>query len=336
MLKSWYDLTSKLSHFDCETGPTETELNDFLKGVDLNQRDEEKRLLITDMAWEGCAKSVDYLLKHGADPNKVGAPYVQGPALAYAVDGTSTTATVKVAVVKRLLAGGADPNPNVGAEGTLLDHMVAKAVEAAKPYKNYTADTQRHYKMMLKGYLATIPLLIAAGGTMSDESQKRLKKLLPQTAKSKPFDPTKARALLKKADRDAIYKLCETHLATVEAVAHPEWSALVTAAIDAGRSFRSVAKEIYGKEVSLADDEGWLCQSWENYVTLDVVFELLANESVIRHPKWSDLMTYALERRGAQDATNYTGDALDELFAKSWVRKHPHFKTLRALEKKTS
>lgn len=335
MPKSWYDLTSKLSCFGDKAGPTEAALDDFLKGVDLNQASSDNRLLITQMAWDGRADSVDYLLKRGADPNKVSTPYANGPALAHAVEGSSTKPAVKVEVVKRLLAGGANPNAPVGAGMTLLDVLVSKAVDAANPRENHSAKSRRYYKMMLQGYLATIPLLVAAGGTMSDTSKISLEELLlPPMAT--PFDLHEVRALIEKADRDAIYQLCETHLATAEAIAHPEWSTLVTAAIDAGPSFRSVAKEVYGKEVTLTDDEGWLCQSWDNYVTLDVIFEMLANEIVVRHPQWSELMAYALQCREAHDATSYTADALDELFAKSWVGQHPDYKKLRALEQETN
>jgi hypothetical protein len=313
--------------------PDERTVDRALRGARLDALDRDGRFFLGEMAWEGASKAVAYLLKRGADVDRRGGLYLRGTALGHAMAGTASSPKAKVQVVKILLAAGADPSAKTGSPaGTVLDYALAQAAAQAAVGKDYDADSQRHAKSMLQGYRETIPLVIAAGGTMSEASRRLLAKLVPKAEVVKPFDPKKARALLRKADRDAVYDLCGL-LAAPTAVGHSDWAAMVKGAIDAGRPFRDVAKEVYGKPVSFLDDEGWLCQGWDNYVVLDLVFELLAQEGAIRHPKWADLVAHGLEQRRRFDATSFTEDAVAELLAKA--KTHPAQRRLKALEKKT-
>jgi hypothetical protein len=147
----------------------------------------------------------------------------------------------------------------------------------------------------------------------------------------------RARAMLAKKQlhkRDAVFQICEW-LSSPSAVADREWAGVVEAIIDASPTFESVAEKVYGHAVSFEDDEGHLCQGWEQYVLLDLVLELLAQESTLANKAWPKLVERALRARPKCHATDYTDATLEELFASRWVKRHADFKELRAIEKKT-
>lgn len=348
MANAFHELCSRLSLLGMTDGPNERALDRALRGITLDAIGPDGRPLLAEMSWQGAVYAVAYLLKKGADVNRLGARHPRGPALAVAMASTCSPRRAKAEIVKLLLAAGADPNAKIVAapgtdgtgafrSGTVLDYALAQAAAEMRVGREYDADSQRHAKEMVQSFRETIPLVIAAGGTMSAASERNLKKLgpRPSSARSRPLDLKKARSLVRKGDRDSVADLCERHLATAAAVAHPQWSAIVKAVIDGGRTFREVANEVYGKEVSFIEDEGWLSQGWERYVLLDLVFELLAKEETLRHPEWAALLGYGLGQRRTFDATSHTRSALEELFSRPWVRKHPALRRLRSLEKKT-
>jgi hypothetical protein len=320
---------------DFGTDPSGTELDAVLSAIDVNGSymlfGASWRLLLK-LAWSGNVPAVACLLRHKADPNLTGGPYIaDGAALRYAIESTDASAAQKTEIVRLLLAAGADPNRGAIAGETLLDHLSRRAANAARPRENFDTDTRRSYARMLRGYLAVVSLLAAAGGTMGEPARKRLLALSRQPKRTGRFEPSKVRALIARADRASMHTACAKLLAMPGAAAHPEWAVLVRAAIDAGRSFSSVAAEVYGKAMTMAEDEGWLCQSWEDYIILDLVFALLSGPESVGHPQWRELTAHALAQRRAQDAVAHTQESVDELFATDCVRAHPACGHLLAL-----
>jgi hypothetical protein len=335
-------------------GVTEKSADKALRGFALNKPSSDGLLLIAEMAQEGYPRAIAYLLAKGADPNRASGRWEKAPALAHAITNNRSSARTKRQMVELLLAAdGIDvdakvtvkPHPRDGKDpfrsGTTLDWALHQAMQELQVGKAYDADSQRHARGQLASYRETLPLLVAAGAIVSPTAKKRLAKLGVDAAKPSPTPKKdwakKARAMLTKKQlqkRDAVFQICDW-LSTPSAVADREWSGIVEAIIDASPTFESVAEKVYGKAVSFEDDEGHLCQGWEQYVLLDLVFELLTKEATLESPAWSKLVERALCTRRKCHASDYTETALEELFAASWVKRHRDSKKLRAIEKKT-
>lgn len=343
-------------------GVTEKTADQKLRGFGWNKPSADGVTILSEMAWEGYPRALKYLLSKGADPNVTSGRWEKAPALGHALTNNRSSARVKVEMVEILLAAeGIDletkvtvpkhPRDAKGAfrSGTSLEYALARAMDELKVGKAYDADSQRHARSQLDAYRKTIPLVVAAGATVSDTSKKQLKKLgvdakEKEKEKEKPKAAAKgwakkARALLAKKGfekRDDVFRLCDEVLSTPGAIADKEWPGVVEAIIAASPAFEDVAEEVYdGERVSFEDDEGWLCQGWDNYVTLDLVFELLAKEATLSSPKWSGLVEKAFRAREKAHAIDYTESAIEELFAAKHVKAHRDFKKLQALEKKT-
>jgi hypothetical protein len=335
-------------------GVTEKSADKALRGFAWNKPSSDGLLLIAEMAQEGYPRAIAYLLAKGADPNRASGRWEKAPTLAHAITNNRSSARVKMQMVELLLAQeGIDldakvtvkPHPRDGKDafrsGTSLDWALHQAMQELKVGKAYDADSQRHARGQLASYRETIPRLIAAGATVSATAKKRIAKLGIDAAQPSPASKKdwakKARAMLAKKQlekRDAVFQICEW-LSSPSAVADEEWSAIVGAIIAASPTFESVAEKVYGEAVSFEDDEGHLCQGWDEYVLLDLVFELLAKEATLTNKSWSKLVESALRARRKCHATDYTNEALEELFASTWVKRHRDFAKLRAIEKKT-
>jgi len=312
-------------------------------------------VLLGKLAWEGKLTAVAYLVARGADSNHLsgftdGADLV--PPLANALTSTVARPSEKLQIVKTLLAAGADPNLAFACahprddkksfrSGTVLDYALAAVVAELRVGKQYDADSQRHARSMLQSYRQTLPLLLDAGATVNATAKSRLKKLVVAPTKHPAFrlaawtKKALALALRQKGRRDAIHTLCEEYLANPAAIPHREWAKVVKTAIDQSPTFKQVSQATYGTSVSYTDDEGWLCQAWDSYLVLDLLFELLAQQPAFQNPSWSALVSHALEVRRKYDALDQTTEAVEALFSQPWARSHPDYKALRKLEKKT-
>lgn len=334
-----------------KNGITEKTADQKLRGFPWNKVGPDGVLLIAQMAWEGYPRAVAYVLAKGADPNRTSG-FLNGPTLAYAVTNNRSPARVKLEMVQTLLDHeGIDvdakvtraPHPRDTKDafrtGTTLEYALDQATRELKIGKTFDADSQRSARSQLQSYRQTIPLLVAAGAAVSASAERRMKKLgveaaAPATTKGWA---KKARAVLAKKTfekRDDVFELCEV-LENRRAIVDPAWNDIVQAIIDASPAFEAVAKKVYGRAVSFEDDEGWLCQGWESYVLLDLVFELLAKEATLANGKWSRLVEHALRARVRCHAADITEAAVDALLACAWVKKHRDFSKLRALEKAT-
>jgi hypothetical protein len=308
---------------------TEKELAAAIGRFDLDE-DEDGHRLLHDACMNGREKAVDYLLRNGADPSLDGC--YGGNALAHAMTTSIPKAAVKKRLVERLLAAGVAVDD--AAKREIDEAVVAKKGLADRSYDN---DSRRHFKSQLASFLETIPLLLAKNPKLDAATKRKLATLkVPAAKPAARFNAKRVRKLLVKgkADRDSVGDACEL-LAEPSAIADSEWASLVGAAIAASRSFAEVAEEVYGEPIAFADDEGSLAQGWEEYVVLDLIFELLAREAAAACPAWRELVAAALRARPVYDATDIAEDAVAELFAQPWVKRHAAVGELKKLEKAT-
>lgn len=100
---------------------------------------------------------------------------------------------------------------------------------------------------------------------------------------------------LRKIQSDPIYycdrakEVIKGELCSKEAIENEDWAYLVEVSINASCTFEDVTENEYGERVSHCDDEGDICQAFENYCTIPEVADLLGNEMTWSHPQWSDL-----------------------------------------------
>ena len=91
---------------------------------------------------------------------------------------------------------------------------------------------------------------------------------------------------------------CEEILGEPAAIAKPEWATIVAVIIDATPLFEDIAEDVYGERVSFEDDEGPLCQGWDEYSALNEVAELLASPQTYKHLHWKTLCLKLIEKSG--------------------------------------
>lgn len=106
-----------------------------------------------------------------------------------------------------------------------------------------------------------------------------------------------------------------------EAIQHPSWASAFQAIITKQPSFEDIADEVYGKRVSLTDDEGWLCQAWYNgsYSNFGMLIKLLQQPTAIEHNDW-----YMLSKEIIEICDDYDCDKEDiqKFLNKKIVKAH--------------
>ncbi|AZZ92924.1 hypothetical protein EUZ85_20205 [Hahella sp. KA22] len=118
---------------------------------------------------------------------------------------------------------------------------------------------------------------------------------------------------------------CSEILAHPDAIAHPRWPELVEAAINASRDFEDVAEEIYGERISIADDEGWLCQGFDSYSTTYSVAELLGVKAARAHPQWFSLVLKLIEM---SDCNEHQAPVGEDTILPAVLDNHPQWDQL--------
>jgi hypothetical protein len=112
-----------------------------------------------------------------------------------------------------------------------------------------------------------------------------------------------------------------------EAIQHPNLYSIVKAIIGKQPSFEDIAEEVYGKRVSLTDDEGWLCQGWYNgsYSNFTMLMKLLQQPNAINHNDW-----YKISKQIIEICDDYDCDKGDiqKFLNKKLVKAHSKRKEL--------
>jgi hypothetical protein len=317
---------------------TPRQVDGLVKGVNLDRLSQDDASLLDSMILQGREKAISYLLDKGASPNRESR--YGGTALTWAIRSQSLDDGATLRVVKQMLDAGANLNAKVKPDSvtvieTIIEHVTEELKDAND--RSLDGDSRRDSRQQVALYRKVLPLLLGRNPTLSERANLQLKAFQGGAAtpkKSPKFAPQKVRALIKAGDRSSLCDVCRL-LANEVAVAHAAWSDLVRAAIDSSRTFEEVSREVYGHAVSFVADEGSLCQGWGEYVVLDLIIELLAEEAALRNPAWASLVEYALSVRGRYDAESYTDQAVEKLFAQPWVKAHPSAKRLRAIAKRT-
>ncbi|CAM2011717.1 hypothetical protein [Acanthopleuribacter pedis] len=303
------------------------------------------------LAWLACtgeAAALRYLLERGADPDQVstiyGAYQLSGPALMFALINEAGDSDHKVALLKRLLANTKAPNVSVRwreegqrrytqrtyAEGSHIQFGMALAKLHKARMDEYPYDPVP--RDLFQGVQAMLRELKQAGLTTDAATKAELDALLLQeVAPCKPMDAAvvyqQAITELTVGDRvsdysDAAQWVCVHYLRNPNFVSCPEWAQLIRHIIDHSLTFEEVAEDLYGEPVSFEDDEGGLCQGWDEHNAFSLLCSILADEAATANPEWADLLVYLLKEQLTYDGYAHLDTIMNACFEQSWFQKH--------------
>lgn len=117
------------------------------------------------------------------------------------------------------------------------------------------------------------------------------------------------------------------------ALQRPEWSEVMELFIEEQPAFEEVAEDVYGFRVSQTDDEGWLCQGWNNgnYSNIGSLLRVLKKKPVVQHPGW-----FTIVKKLIDDHEQYDSDlgAIQSFLANGAPKAHAQQPVLMKLLEK--
>lgn len=318
--------------------------------------DEERKdglLMLASMSMAGEIDAVAYMLKKNVNPNLESWEYHyhRGPALLFALFNNRSSTSIKVEMIKTLVDGGADINAEVQwfdrekGETKVISLIACALIIAQKQVMvmndtNFDTASRKDARNEAIGLHAMLMVLIEAGAKITQEQKNRFDELFYQISKPKK-KKISATALTAKglqilhdasepyALAEAARKVCYELLEDEALMPTQAWADMVRHLAEISLTFEQVSEEVYGESVAFDEDEGWLCQGWEQYVWLGELIELLSHESALKNPEWEILVLLILNK--CEQCDTEIDDAIENLLETPWVQKHPAYRKLQDL-----
>lgn len=342
--KSFYEVSNILSQLDSHK--TKEEVDEAVAGFDFNMVRDNDELMLSKMAFEGEAKAVKYLLEKGADPDLESSSYhyYKGPAILFALQNNRSKTSTKVEILKLLIDYGSDINAKVRwfdeeqertIIGNYIEYGLTLSMENLQVINSneYDVESRKSSKKEVEGLQAMLIIIKEGGINLSTDTAQKLDEFLKvQTTDNKKVN---AEEFLKKAlseldvkDRindlpEAAKNVCYEYLEKESFIPSKEWAALVRHLVDISLTFEEVSEEVYDEIISFEDDEGWLCQGWENYNWFSELVEVLSGKNALKNPEWDDLLILIIKEHQKYDVS--IKSQIEELLEEPWVRSHPSF-----------
>lgn len=345
--KSFYEVRNILTQLDSHK--TKEEVDNAVAGFDFNSIRDEGELMLAKMAFEGEAKAVKYLLEKGADPDLESSSYhyYKGPAILFALQNNRSKTSTKGDILKMLIDYGSNINAKVqwyneeegvAVTGNYIEYGLKLAMENLHVIRSneYDIESRKSSKKEIEGLQAMLIIIKEAGINLSTDTARKLEDFLKGRAKNN--EQVNAEKFLKKALSELVVKdrindlpeaaknVCYEYLEKESFMPTKEWAILIRHLVDISLTFEEVSEEVYEEIVSFEDDEGWLCQGWENYNWFSELVEVLSHENAIKNPEWDDLLILIIKEHQKYDASIEW--EIEELLKEPWVMSHSSFQKI--------
>jgi hypothetical protein len=206
---------------------------------------------------------------------------------------------------------------------------------------SYDSESRKDARNEIEGLQAMLSFINELEIDISSETTRDLEKFLKiETRNREKINPIKfyKKALneLDVKDRindlpETVKEVCYTYLENENFIPSKEWGELIKHIISISLTFDEVAKEVYEEEyeegMTIEDDEGWLCQRWEEYNWFSELIETLSKENSLKNPEWDNLLILVIKEHG-----KYSVDIeyeIEEIFEEPWVQSHTSFQKLK-------
>lgn len=317
----------------------------LISGFDFDTEKERGLLMLAKLSQAGVISGVKYLLDKGVNVHLESSEICHrtGPALLFTLQGQEyerASTSKKSEIIKLLCEYGSDINARVEwyseiEKTEVKGNYIEFGLYLAKLHMN--ASPSKYSNKELLELRTLLPIFRDLGISLSVEVSEALKNFLDtgDKVKSKPF-PKQAKKRLKVQDRvsdlpDAAKEVCEAYLKDESLVESKGWADLIRYMISISLTFAEVAREVYEEEyeegMTIQDDEGWLCQSWEEYNWFSELIEILSNESSLKNPEWDNLLLLVIKEHSKYSVgIDYQ---IEKLFEEPWVQSHTSFQKLK-------
>lgn len=319
----------------------------LLSGFDFDTEKEQGLLMLAKLSQAGGISGVKYLLDKGVNVHLESTEicYRSGPALLFTLQGITLDAdrastSKKGEIIKLLHEYGSDINAQVEwysefEKTEVMGNYIEFGLYLGKLHLN--AEPSKYSNKELLELRTLLPIFRDLGIKLSEEVSKELNNFLStgKKIKSKSF-PKRVKKRLEVKDRirelpEAVKEVCQTYLSDESLMESKEWAELIKYIINISLTFEEVAKEVYEDEyedgLTIQDDEGWLCQGWEEYNWFSELLEILSKENSLRNTEWDSLLILLIkEHRKYSVDIKYE---IEKLFEEPWMQSHTSFQKLK-------